>query len=229
MKYLCINLFLLQVSILDSILSDFIKIEIPQAVELAYSSDDFGSIKITDGENLFLIKKRNHNKSVINSYLSGIKEEFKLNYYLDEEYFDGSYLIKPNSQNIYYLFVSYPFLATGSASNIQRIFLLFNSDNKTQYTYELSSFFGSLELLRDFNGNGKLEYACIKLIRYQNADFYVVNFFGGFELGTLKNLSRTDELFAPRVFELADGAIRPIKEIPLFLNEDVYFSEPIVF
>lgn len=150
--------------------------------------------------------------------------ENNLNYAIWGHYFEKVISFDADKNGFDDIFIiSTPVGASGDGANIRHITALFFYADSDIKCFELSSFFGAENLFGDFNGDGKIEFACVKLIRDNKYKYYSINLFS-FEKGNIINTSNASELFP--IYAEENGYITIIKSLPSSIEEESFFNYP---
>lgn len=122
------------------------------------------------------------------------------------------------------LFISFPYGLTGLNSNVDVIAAFFFFPDSSLKFVNLRSYYGGLDLFRDYERDGRYEYACINEVWSGSVEYDAVNLFS-LNQGVFANCTRSTPGF-PIFVEKADSGPVVVKELPPSITADWYLKRP---
>jgi hypothetical protein len=122
------------------------------------------------------------------------------------------------------LFIVFPYSLTGTNPNIDLIAAYFFFPDSSFKFVRLRSYYGDIDLFRDFNHDGKYEYACINELSSDSMAFDVVNLFAMTD-GEFTNITKSTPGF-PIVVVRTGSGLRHKGQLPPSIAEQWYLKAP---
>ena len=122
------------------------------------------------------------------------------------------------------LFLVFPYSLPGISPNVDVVAAYFFFPDSSFKFVTLRSYYGDIDLFRDFNHDGRLEYACINELRSSSLAYNVVNLFAMNE-GEFTNITSTTPGFPIFVVRTGSG-LRRVKKLPESIANSWYLKEP---
>jgi hypothetical protein len=163
---------------------------------------------------------------------AGRRREFSLSYGLLEPYFGTVVSFDADQNGLDDLFITSSMVGTsGIGAHAPRIAAFFFYPDSVIRLVELSSFLGDLDLFRDFNGDGKFEFACIKYLGGIDGgptnSYYAVNLFALRDTQFV-NISLSTPGY-PVVLQQLQSGMRVVKAVPEIYKRNVVLGVPDVW
>ncbi len=122
------------------------------------------------------------------------------------------------------LFLVFPYSLTDVNPNVDVVAAYFFSPDSSFTFVRLRSYYGDIDLFRDFNRDGKFEYACINQVRSNSLEYDIVNVFA-MKNGAFSNITSTIPGYPIFVVRTGSG-LRRIMQLPAPLANHWYLKEP---
>ncbi len=146
-----------------------------------------------------------------------------LSYRMNEDYISEAFHFDINNDGVEDFFiVSYPYMASGIAANIQQIAAFISCSKSKWDLYELNSFLGAKELFIDIDDDDSYEYACIKMVKGLNDRsiiYYWINFFDFSNQKFVNNIEHLIMVKSSDSIEILDNIPNGFKRNKIVLEE----------
>jgi hypothetical protein len=122
------------------------------------------------------------------------------------------------------LFVVFPYGISGRNANVEIIASYFFFPNGSMKFVKLRTYYGDVNLFRDFMHDGQYEFACINYVGSDSVEYDAVNLFS-IDQGVFENVTRSAPGF-PLFVKRSDSEFTAIKQLPSLLDKNWYLEKP---
>jgi hypothetical protein len=121
-------------------------------------------------------------------------------------------------------FIVFPYGLTGSNANVDIVASFFFFPDSSFKFVNLRSYYGDTDLFRDFNHDGRYEYACVNELWSNSVEYDAVNLFS-INNGVFTNCTKTTPGF-PVIAERTNSGPVILKQLPASITADWYLKRP---